>query len=119
MLLMLWLWLLGTKIFFPEIIEKPRYRGTGELLLWLGLPVGIWWEWKEFRTRRFDVILISAGARRYSIITTVSEVTGLDLGRAEALVDARGHPVKEGLEESEAKKIKGRLEAAGAEVELR
>ena len=67
----------------------------------------------------FDVILKAAGASKINVIKEVRAITGLGLKEAKELVEAGGKPVKEGVAKAEADEIKGKLEAAGAEVELK
>ena len=67
----------------------------------------------------FDVILKAAGAQKINVIKEVRAITGLGLKEAKDLVEAGGKAVKEGVSKSEAEDIKGKLEAAGAEVELK
>ncbi|WP_298258424.1 50S ribosomal protein L7/L12 [uncultured Litoreibacter sp.] len=67
----------------------------------------------------FDVILVSAGAAKINVIKEVRGITGLGLKEAKDLVEAGGKAVKEGVDKAEAEDIKGKLEAAGAEVELK
>ena len=66
-----------------------------------------------------DVILKSAGANKINVIKEVRAITGLGLKEAKDLVEAGGKAVKEGVDKAEAEDIKGKLEAAGAEVELK
>lgn len=67
----------------------------------------------------FDVVLVSAGASKIGVIKEVRAITGLGLKEAKELVEAGGKAVKEGVDKAEADDIKGKLEAAGAEVELK
>ena len=67
----------------------------------------------------FDVVLKSAGQAKLQVIKVVKEVAGLSLGDAKALVDGAPKAVKEGISKEEAESIKGQLEEAGAEVELK
>ncbi|RMA40640.1 50S ribosomal protein L7/L12 [Rhodophyticola porphyridii] len=67
----------------------------------------------------FDVILKAAGASKINVIKEVRAITGLGLKEAKELVEAGGKAVKEGVGKDEAEEIKGKLEAAGAEVELK
>ena len=67
----------------------------------------------------FDVILKSPGASKINVIKEVRAITGLGLKEAKELVEAGGKAVKEGIDKAEADDIKGKLEAAGAEVELK
>ena len=65
----------------------------------------------------FDVVLKSPGASKINVIKEVRAITGLGLKEAKDLVEAGGK-IKEGASKDEAEEIKGKLEAAGAEVEL-
>ena len=67
----------------------------------------------------FDVVLKDAGAGKINVIKVVREITGLGLKEAKALVDGAPAPVKEGVSKADAEEIKGKLEAAGATVELK
>ncbi|MCX7667809.1 MAG: 50S ribosomal protein L7/L12 [Atribacterota bacterium] len=67
----------------------------------------------------FDVILKSAGAQKLQVIKEVRAITGLGLKEAKDLVDNPPKPVKEGISKKEAEEIKAKLEAAGAEVEIK
>ena len=67
----------------------------------------------------FDVILKAAGAQKINVIKEVRAITGLGLKEAKDLVEAGGKAVKEGAPKAEAEEIKAKLEAAGAEVELK
>jgi large subunit ribosomal protein L7/L12 len=67
----------------------------------------------------FSVILVAAGASKINVIKEVRAITGLGLKEAKDLVDAGGKAVKEGVDKAEADDIKAKLEAAGAEVEVK
>ena len=67
----------------------------------------------------FSVILVAAGASKINVIKEVRAITGLGLKEAKDLVDAGGKAVKEGIDKAEADEIKSKLEAAGAEVEVK
>ena len=67
----------------------------------------------------FDVILKAAGAQKINVIKEVRALTGLGLKEAKELVEAGGKAVKEQVSKDEAEDIKAKLEAAGAEVELK
>ena len=73
----------------------------------------------EEEKTEFDVILKSAGASKINVIKEVRAITGLGLKEAKELVEAGGKAVKEGVSKEEAEDIKGKLEAAGAEVEVK
>lgn len=67
----------------------------------------------------FDVILkgINDGAK-IAVIKEVRAITGLGLKEAKELVENGGN-IKEGVEKAAADELKGKLEAAGAIVELK
>ncbi|NLY10149.1 MAG: 50S ribosomal protein L7/L12 [Firmicutes bacterium] len=67
----------------------------------------------------FDVILTSAGDKKINVIKIVREVTGLGLKEAKDLVDSAPKAVNEGVSKEEAEELKGKLEEAGASVELK
>ena len=67
----------------------------------------------------FDVILKSAGANKIAAIKEVRAITGLGLKEAKDLVESAPKPVKEGCSKEEAEETKKKLEAAGAEAELK
>ena len=67
----------------------------------------------------FDVELVSAGAAKVKVIKVVREVTGLGLKEAKALVDGAPKVLKEAASKAEAEEIKTKLEAEGAEVNLK
>jgi large subunit ribosomal protein L7/L12 len=66
-----------------------------------------------------DVVLTGPGDKKIQVIKAVRAATGLGLKEAKALVDGAPKPVKEGVEREEAEKLKGELEEAGGEVELK
>jgi large subunit ribosomal protein L7/L12 len=67
----------------------------------------------------FDVVLASAGSQKIAVIKEVRAITGLGLKEAKDLVEGAPKPVKEGASKEEAEELKGKLEAAGATVELK
>ena len=68
----------------------------------------------------FDVVLISAGGNKISVIKVVREVVaGLGLKEAKDLVDGAPKAIKEGVSKAEAEEIKTKLTEAGATVELK
>ena len=67
----------------------------------------------------FDVELVSAGASKVKVIKVVREITGLGLKEAKEVVDGAPKVVKEGVSKAEAAEIKAKLEAEGAEVNLK
>ncbi|UWQ20885.1 50S ribosomal protein L7/L12 [Jannaschia sp. W003] len=73
----------------------------------------------EEEQTEFDVILKGPGPNKINVIKEVRAITGLGLKEAKDLVEAGGKPVKEGVDKAEAEELKSKLEAAGAEVELK
>lgn len=67
----------------------------------------------------FNVELKSAGQQKIQVIKVLREVTGLGLKEAKDLADAAPKVVKENVSKEEAEELKGKLEAAGATVELK
>ena len=67
----------------------------------------------------FNVELTEVGAEKIKVIKVVREVTGLGLKEAKALVDGAPKTLKEAVSKDEADEIKSKIEAAGAEVEVK
>ena len=67
----------------------------------------------------FDVILTSVGGSKINVIKEVRAITSLGLKEAKDLVEGAPKPVKEGVSKEEADEIKGKLEEAGATVEVK
>ena len=67
----------------------------------------------------FDVVLTAAGASKINVIKEVRAITGLGLKETKDLVEAAPKAVKEAVSEDEANEIKGKLEEAGASVEVK
>ncbi len=67
----------------------------------------------------FDVVLKSFGEKKINVIKAVREVvSGLGLKEAKELVESAPTKVKEGISKDEAEEIKGKLEGAGATVDV-
>jgi large subunit ribosomal protein L7/L12 len=67
----------------------------------------------------FSVVLTAAGASKISVIKEVRAITGLGLKDSKDLVEGAPKAVKEGVTKEEADELKGKLEAAGATVEVK
>ena len=65
------------------------------------------------------MILAGIGGNKIAVIKEVRGITGLGLKEAKELVDNAPSPIKEGVSKEEADEVKGKLEGAGAEVELK
>jgi large subunit ribosomal protein L7/L12 len=73
----------------------------------------------EAEAATVDVVLTAPGEKKIQVIKAVRAATGLGLKEAKALVDSAPKAVKEGLDREEADQLKGQLEEAGGEVELK
>jgi len=67
----------------------------------------------------FTVVLAKAGDKKIDVIKVIRELTGLGLKEAKDLVEGAPKTVKEGVNKDEAGKMKEKLAAAGATVELK
>ncbi len=67
----------------------------------------------------FTVVLTSAGEKKINVIKEVRAITGLGLKEAKELVEGAPKDVKADVSKDEAEELKGKLEAAGAGVELK
>jgi len=67
----------------------------------------------------FDVVLTAVGDKKVNVIKAVREATGLGLKEAKGMVDGVPAAVREGVSKEEAEELKAKLEAAGAQVELK
>lgn len=68
----------------------------------------------------FDVILTEFGGNKIAVIKEVrGAVSGLGLADAKKLVESAPAPIKEACSKEEAEEIKGKLEGAGAKVEIK
>jgi len=67
----------------------------------------------------FSVILADIGSQKIGVIKEVRAITGLGLKDSKDLVEGAPKPIKEGVSKEEAEEIKGKLEGAGATVEIK
>jgi len=67
----------------------------------------------------FNVILVSSGANKITVIKEVRAITGLGLKEAKDLVDSAPKAIKEAVSKEEAMAIKAKVEEAGGTVELK
>jgi len=67
----------------------------------------------------FTVVLANAGAQKIQVIKEIRAITGLGLKESKDLVEGAPKPVKEGVSKEDAAKIKEKLEAAGAKIEIK
>jgi len=73
----------------------------------------------EEESTTVDVVLTGPGEKKIQVIKVVRAATGLGLKEAKALVDEAPKAIKEGIERDEADKLKGEIEEAGGQVELK
>lgn len=85
----------------------------------MAAPVAGGGEAADDEKTEFDVILISAGDKKIQVIKEVRAITGLGLKEAKALVDGIPNPVKEGVSKDEAEEVKGKIEEAGGQVDIK
>ena len=67
----------------------------------------------------FNVVLSAAGDQKIKVITAVKNALGLGLKEAKEMVDGAPKTLKENVSKAEAEEIKTKLEAEGAEVNLK
>ena len=67
----------------------------------------------------FDVVMTSFGEKKLDVIKVVRAITGLGLKETKDMVEGVPSKIKEGATKEEAEEIKGKLEEAGAAVELK
>jgi len=67
----------------------------------------------------YDVMLESIGDKKINVIKEVKAITGLGLKESKDLVESAPKIVKSAVPHEEAKKMKEKLEAAGATVSLK
>jgi large subunit ribosomal protein L7/L12 len=67
----------------------------------------------------FTVVLAKAGDKKIDVIKVIRELTGLGLKEAKDLVEGAPKTVKEGVNKEDSAKMKEKLAAVGATVELK
>lgn len=67
----------------------------------------------------FTVVLAKAGDKKIDVIKVVRELTGLGLKEAKDLVEGAPKTLKEGVSKEDSAKMKEKLTAVGATVELK
>jgi large subunit ribosomal protein L7/L12 len=76
-------------------------------------------EAKEEEKTSFDVVLKEIGPNKIKVIKEIRIITALGLKESKDLVEAAPNKVKEHIDKKEAEKIKEKLEAVGAVVEIK
>jgi len=67
----------------------------------------------------FNVELVSFGDQKVSVIKVVKEILGLGLKEAKEFVEGAPKAIKEGIGKDEADEIKGKIDEAGGQVEIK
>ena len=67
----------------------------------------------------FTVVLAAAGEKKINVIKEVRAITGLGLKEAKDLVEGAPKVLKEGISKADADEMKKKLEAEGAQVEIK
>lgn len=67
----------------------------------------------------FDVVMTSFGDKKINVIKVVRQITSLGLKEAKEMVEGVPATIKEAVSKEEADEIKGKLEEAGAQVDLK
>jgi large subunit ribosomal protein L7/L12 len=67
----------------------------------------------------FDVIIKDAGAKKIEVIKVIRQLTSLGLKEAKDVAETAGSKVLEAVGKDVANDAKGKLEAAGAAVEVK
>lgn len=73
----------------------------------------------EEEKTEFDVILKGHGSNKIAVIKEVRSITGLGLKEAKDLVESAPKAIKEATSKEDAEDLKKKLEATGAEVEIK
>ncbi|MDJ0809448.1 MAG: 50S ribosomal protein L7/L12 [Desulfobacterales bacterium] len=102
-----------------ELEEKFGVSAAAPVAMMAGMPAGGGEGAAAEEKTEFDVILTAHGDKKIQVIKEVRAITGLGLKEAKELVESTPKAVKEGVPKDEAEKIKGQLEEAGAQVEVK
>lgn len=74
---------------------------------------------EPIKNKKCTIILKSAGQKKIQVIKSIREITSLGLKEAKHLVDQAPKEIKQDIEKEEALKIKEKLEANGATIEIK
>ena len=116
-------WLSGQSVLeiaglVKDLEEKWGVSAAAPVAVAAGAPAGEAAAPEEEKTE-FDVVLKSFGANKIAVIKEVRGITGLGLKEANDLVESAPKAIKEATSKDDAEDIKKKLEAAGAEVEIK
>jgi len=101
-----------------KIEEKFGVSAAMPVMAAAGPGAGAGEEAKEEKST-FNVELKSTGGQKIAVIKVLREALGMGLADAKGVADAAPKVVKEGMDKAAADELKGKLEAAGATVELK
>jgi large subunit ribosomal protein L7/L12 len=73
----------------------------------------------EEEKTEFDVIIKDAGPKKIEVIKTIRQLTSLGLKEAKEMAETAGGKVLEAVSKEAANDAKGKLEAAGASIEVK
>ena len=90
----------------PVAVAAPGVAGSGA-------------EAGEAAAESFKVVLTNPGQKKIQVIKEIKEITGKGLKECKDLVDNLPATIKDEIGSDEATSVKEKLEAAGAEVELK
>ena len=102
-----------------ELEDKFGVSAAAPVAMMAGMPAGGAEGAAAEEKTEFDVILTAHGDKKIQVIKEVRAITGLGLKEAKELVESAPKAVKEAVAKDEAEKIKGQLEEAGAQVEVK
>ncbi len=102
-----------------ELEDKFGVSAAAPVAMMAGMPAGGGEGAAAEEKTEFDVILTAHGDKKIQVIKEVRAITGLGLKEAKELVESTPKAAKEGVPKDEAEKIKGQLEEAGAQVEVK
>lgn len=76
-------------------------------------------EGEEEEKDSFTIELIRFGEQKVAVIKVVKEILGLGLKEAKEFVEGAPQSIKDGIKKEEAEEIKGKIEEAGGQAELK
>jgi len=98
---------------------EEKFGVSAQAAVAVAAPVGDGEAEKKEEQTEFDVVLKGFGGNKVAVIKEVRGITGLGLKEAKEMVEGAPSTVKEGASKDEAEEIKKKLEAAGAEAEVK
>jgi large subunit ribosomal protein L7/L12 len=109
-----------TVLDLSELIKELEEKfGVSAAAPMMAAPAGGGEAAAEEEQTEFTVMLLTPGDKKIQVIKEVRAITGLGLKEAKALVDSAPAAIKEAISADEAEEVKGKLEAAGGQVEVK